>query len=525
VQARREEAMLSGTMASLPKRGTTAEIDERGASSLAASLLDPNRDWPIVGVTARSSAESPDVDAAALARKLPGATVVVLRTGAATWALTDALPDGLDVYGGACRIWRPGLSKESNRRDHPLFFSWSPEEGVEVAQRIVDALEPEQPASVPRRAVVEHVDRGEIIVRVERDRGPITQSDTPLLALAACVRPGLALPVVRLGRGADGRIAFSTSGVLPTGWQRVAECCEPGDVVLGKVEKLGDLWARIELLPGAAVMVPIGEVDWDRVNHPADVLTRGEVVPVQLLELDVANKRGRGSIRKGRAVASPRELSLVEGGPSFTAPPMTETDETVESALRDRIGALEGELESVRRDLGDMESELRGARRQADELRRSLRQAGSAHENDEDERALHSERDFMRAVRVAHARQVDEGERFAHPLQHVRVGREFLASVRALEGVSIQKIVEVCAQVASHRAHLMPGRDVHPLREGAAGQPSRTRAADGARAWRCSLQDNTPGARRLHWWDVPGKEGRTIELASVGHHDEYDIPE
>ncbi len=58
-------------------------------------------------------------------------------------------------------------------------------------------------------------------------------------------------------------------------------------------------------------------------------------------------------------------------------------------------------------------------------------------------------------------------------------------------------------------------------------RPPRERRSDGASAWRCALQKDTPGARRLHWWRVPapGDELDFIEFAQVGHHDDYSIPE
>jgi hypothetical protein len=67
-------------------------------------------------------------------------------------------------------------------------------------------------------------------------------------------------------------------------------------------------------------------------------------------------------------------------------------------------------------------------------------------------------------------------------------------------------------------------REVHPLRASDGGR-QRTRARDGAQAWRCALQVNTPGARRMHWWRIPETEGAVVELASVGHRDETEIPE
>jgi hypothetical protein len=129
------------------------------------------------------------------------------------------------------------------------------------------------------------------------------------------------------------------------------------------------------------------------------------------------------------------------------------------------------------------------------------------------------------AVRIAHARTFDEDDRVHKPLQRMRVGREFLASVRATQGIEVDKIVEVCVEVAADFAHEKAGRQVHPLRGGERGADARTRKRDGARAWRCALQVHTPSARRLHWWNVPGADGATIEFACIGVHDSVDIPE
>ena len=108
-------------------------------------------------------------------------------------------------------------------------------------------------------------------------------------------------------------------------------------------------------------------------------------------------------------------------------------------------------------------------------------------------------------------------------ISRMRVGRAFLESLRKLEGIDLEKVVEVCAQVASGRAHEIPGRAVHELTEGLAGR-SILRPSDGAKAWRCALQVGTPSARRLHWWKAPAEAGPAIELASVAVHDEYSIP-
>ena len=110
-------------------------------------------------------------------------------------------------------------------------------------------------------------------------------------------------------------------------------------------------------------------------------------------------------------------------------------------------------------------------------------------------------------------------------LQRMLVGARFLASLRELDGIDLDKVLEVCAQVAAGMAHELPAREVHQLRSGPRGAASRVRASDQAQAWRCALQVNSPSARRLHWWAVPSTDGQVIEFANVGLHDDFSIPE
>jgi hypothetical protein len=84
-----------------------------------------------------------------------------------------------------------------------------------------------------------------------------------------------------------------------------------------------------------------------------------------------------------------------------------------------------------------------------------------------------------------------------------------------LQGVSVQRIIEVAVQVACEKAHEIEGREVHALSEFGSTSKRRVRARDGAKAWRCALQVKSPSARRLHWWRIPGPDGVTIEFASV----------
>ncbi|MCA9317343.1 MAG: S1 RNA-binding domain-containing protein [Planctomycetes bacterium] len=391
------------------------------------------------------------MDPSDLAARLGGkATVVVIPTGEATWALTEALPDMLDVYGGAVRIWWPGANVDSVVRDHPLYFARSPEEGARVVERVIDAILPP---------------------------GPPPQ----------------------------------------TPWQRVTEEYAVGDVVWGVVQNTKTFGVFVELIPGFVGIVPKGEVDWTFVADPADFVKPGQQVAVQILSLDPATKRAGFSIKRAWNRTPRPPIAPVAGGRPLisdvpTADQVAVVDADAIADLKSEIETLrEGRAETLRR-LTDAQKELRSAR---DRLSNLDRQGGGE--------PTSSETTFLECVRVAYARLFGEGERCSYPLRRMRVGSEFLSRLRALDGISTDKVVEVCVQVASGRAHEIPGREVHLF--GARGSPALVRSRDGAKAWRCSLQDATASARRLHWWQIPGPDGGTVEFASVGTHDDYAMPE
>ena len=175
-------------------------------------------------------------------------------------------------------------------------------------------------------------------------------------------------------------------------------------------------------------------------------------------------------------------------------------------------------------------SDRREAGRRVQDLQKQLRSERSRSQEAEQRAAREdptaSERSFLLGVRLAYARDFGEGDRLAYPLGRMRVGRSFLGTLPTLDRVPLEKLLEVCAQVGSGRAHEIPGRSVHPFRTSEqGGAPYRVRARDDAKAWRCSLVDQTAGAPRLHWWSVPGPDGATVEFASVNHHEDFSLPE
>jgi len=82
----------------------------------------------------------------------------------------------------------------------------------------------------------------------------------------------------------------------------------------------------------------------------------------------------------------------------------------------------------------------------------------------------------------------------------------------------LRKAVRTIVDVVTGRESDTRQNRVHPLRESESpAAPQRTRP-DGSKAWRANIEDNTPQARRLHYWkDTSGQ----IELSKVAKHDDF----
>jgi len=113
-------------------------ITERNAPQFAAFLLSPIRRLPVIGFTPRDN----DVfDASEFILPTLGVAHVALVKNDASWALDELLPRGMNVYGGAARLWWSGVTAESTRYDHPY---WPGDRSSRVAcrqitDRVIDA--------------------------------------------------------------------------------------------------------------------------------------------------------------------------------------------------------------------------------------------------------------------------------------------------------------------------------------------------------------------------------------------------
>lgn len=178
------------------------------------------------------------------------------------------------------------------------------------------------------------------------------------------------------------------------------------------------------------------------------------------------------------------------------------------------------ELGHLRTELRQVEDQVRRLTQQLEQSRTKLRKSRSTSSPTDAPAFADPERGFHFLVERAWATRIPAAEQPTCLLGDYTLGPDFLRSLDALHGLATDRVADVVMEVVTGKAALSGGRELHQLRtDEAGGSPQRVRE-DGARAWRVSLQSNTPAARRLHYWVLP--DG-SIELARVGVHDDMSI--
>jgi small subunit ribosomal protein S1 len=75
-------------------------------------------------------------------------------------------------------------------------------------------------------------------------------------------------------------------------WDKAQEKYPPGTKVKGKIRNLTSYGAFIELEEGLDGMIHVSDISWTRkINHPSEVLKKGDEVEAVVLEVDKANQR------------------------------------------------------------------------------------------------------------------------------------------------------------------------------------------------------------------------------------------
>ena len=95
------------------------------------------------------------------------------------------------------------------------------------------------------------------------------------------------------------RISLGLKQALPDPWEGAEVRWPVDEVITGRVTRLADFGAFVELAEGVEGLIPISEMSFERrIKHPSDVLEEGQTTKVRVMNVDVAQKRISLSLKR-----------------------------------------------------------------------------------------------------------------------------------------------------------------------------------------------------------------------------------
>ncbi len=87
------------------------------------------------------------------------------------------------------------------------------------------------------------------------------------------------------------KISLSIKQTEPDPWEVIGEGLKPGDKIHGRITNTVDFGAFVEIKPGVEGLIHISDISWGHIDHPREVLKKGQDIEVQVLDIDLDQKR------------------------------------------------------------------------------------------------------------------------------------------------------------------------------------------------------------------------------------------
>ncbi len=123
---------------------------------------------------------------------------------------------------------------------------------------------------------------------------------------------------------ADGKIALSAKFPDQNPWVLAREKYAPGTIITGKVARMADFGAFIELEPGIDALLHVSQISRTHVNKPSDVLKAGQEITAKVVDFKEAEKRISLSMRELEAAEEPAVEEPAAEEPAAEAPAVEE---------------------------------------------------------------------------------------------------------------------------------------------------------------------------------------------------------
>jgi small subunit ribosomal protein S1 len=93
------------------------------------------------------------------------------------------------------------------------------------------------------------------------------------------------------------RVSLSIKALEPDSWKKGLGF-EEGEIIRGKISRLTDFGAFVEVAPGVDGLVHISEISYERISHPSRFLHEGDEVEVLVMGVDRETRRISLSIKE-----------------------------------------------------------------------------------------------------------------------------------------------------------------------------------------------------------------------------------
>lgn len=94
------------------------------------------------------------------------------------------------------------------------------------------------------------------------------------------------------------KIGLSIKALAASPWDAFAERVKAGTRIIGKVSRIADFGAFVELEPGIEGLIHVSELSTQRVRRVRDVVSEGQSVEVEVLSVDPASRRISLSLKR-----------------------------------------------------------------------------------------------------------------------------------------------------------------------------------------------------------------------------------
>ncbi|UYO96912.1 hypothetical protein OED01_15115 [Microbacterium sp. M28] len=515
-------------------------------------------------------------DVPRLRQELDGiADVVTVETGGVTRHLEQLLPPKTHAFGGTARSYPTDFGADPAwTRSHLRFPDHATTDDLiddAIAQSVQRRVESAAAPRVRRASGVVHgfvADGTRAMVRLD--------DGTTVTATAELLPPDIPLlAALVVGERTSG--ILDGNELHPEPVAPDPDAFPDGSHTLALVVKVTELRATVQLHPRLSAVLRRRDVDAGD-GPVSDVLAVGDVIRVRVTRLpDGTPALSRTDVDPDAALVP--SLPLIAGGAPWLSedrPPQQPSDAAAHTpaadeasalppaalipspdvATRTDVVALSHQITSLRGDLLALTNlvargsgalvtdagELDRLRAENERLRAQLaderaerasteaKLAGAEQDRRETGRAL---RDARRAAERSHVDATADGIRFEiertwgnrtapgergrWPLRDYTLGPDFIDSLSPLDEGQLSKAIRTCVDAITGRDREIPARELHRLRTGEGGGDSYVVRQDGARCMRSSVEQNVAGARRLHYWELPGGG---VELGRIVLHDD-----